>query len=347
MAVGRWATVLIVSMQACVLWGQDPVAIQRPADTGGMPPSGGYKPPALSLSELMQSDSALQEALMAFARTKDRNAFGKAILDAAQSGNVGAELTLGEQYIPEQCPGKPNQDVPNCGERGQTSARTYPKNPLGIDASYEEASRWLEKASAHGSGEASEVLAQLITRMQQNGHTTNYSAADSAHFHAVARSQGFDAAAIRVECFKLIPGQKGITVAPLPSSLAEDPANAFSEQELSNLRRSGIAGVLQLTSGSGPGSGDSVLLQRPEPPIAHVRVILDHAPKGQTLLPIPARRDVIYVQRGDEFLVFPSSGENLPRFILIEGESYDPSQAGISVQGLDGGYSGGGCGIFP
>jgi hypothetical protein len=311
-----------------------------------MPPSGGYKPPALSLSELMESDSVLQEALMAFVRTGDRNAYRKAIMDAAQSGDVGAELMLGEQYIPEECAGKPNQDVPNCGQSGETSARTGRKNPLGVDASYEEASRWLEKASAHGSGEASEVLAQLITRMQENGHTTNYSATDSAHFHAVARSQGLDAAAIRVECFKLIPGQKGVTVAPLPSSLAEDPSNSFSEQELSSLRRSGIAGVLQFNSGIEPGSGDSVLLKRPEPPIAHVRVILDHAPKGKTLLPIPARRDVIYVQRGDDFLAFPSSGANLPRFILVETESYDASQVGISIQGVGGGYSGGGCGSF-
>jgi len=68
----------------------------------------------------------------------------------------------------------------------------FRRNPLGVEAFYEEAVHWLQKASAQGSGEASEVLAQLITRMQANGHGTSYTVADSDRFHALARSQGFD-----------------------------------------------------------------------------------------------------------------------------------------------------------
>jgi TPR repeat protein len=68
----------------------------------------------------------------------------------------------------------------------------FRRNPLGVEAFYEEAVHWLQKASAQGSGEASEVLAQLLTRMQANGHGTTYTAADSDRFHALAYSQGFD-----------------------------------------------------------------------------------------------------------------------------------------------------------
>ena len=63
--------------------------------------------------------------------------------------------------------------------------------------------------------------------------------------------------------------------------------------------------------------GDSVLLMRPEGPVARVRIILDHDPGYEVLLPLPARRDVVYVQQGDRFLAFPGEGANLPRFISL------------------------------
>ena len=240
-----------------------------------------------------------------------------------------------------------NQDVPHCGKSGnEPPPVVFRHNPLGIEASYEDAARWLQKASAQGSGEASEVLAQLITRMLANGHSTSYTAADSDRFHALARSQGFDVESISATCYKLAPGGNGIKVGRIDGLiLGEPPSKPFTDQELAELAKAGISG--SLLYGGGTGNGDSVLLMRPQGPIAHVRIILDHDPGYEVLLPIPAHRDVIYVQRGDTFLAFPSSGPNLPRFISIQPLGTPPTQISVFTQTMDGAGTGGFCTRFP
>jgi hypothetical protein len=341
------ALLSVALASSCLLGAQQQVAVQRGMERSDMPSSGGYKPPALSLMQLLESDHLLGDALMSFARSGDSKSYRDTVTAAAQAGNIGAELTLAEQYIPEQCTFEPDQDVPHCGKSGNEPPRVvFRTNPLGIEASYEEAVHWLEKASAQGSGEASEVLAQLITRMQANGHGTSYTVADSAHFHALARSQGFDVEPIRATCYKLVPGGSGIRLGRLPGLVVgEPPSKPFTDEELAKLDQAGISG--SLLYGGGSGNGDSVLLMRPEGPAAHVRIILDHDPGYEVLLPIPAHRDVIYVQRGDSFLAFPSGGENLPRFISIQPRATPVSQISISTQTMDGAHAGGYCTSFP
>lgn len=222
---------------------------------------------------------------------------------------------------------------------------SFRSNPLGVGASYEEASSWLERASEHGSGEASEVLAQLITRMHANGHVTHYSAADSTRLHALARSQGFDVEAISVTCYKLAPGRSGITLGRRPEPFnGEKPKEPFTSDEIKAMGDAGIKGTL--VWGGGSGNGDSVLLTRPEEPSANVRVLLDHDPGTEVLLPIPAHRDVIYVQHGNEFLGFPSGGKVLPRFINLTPQSEDMRQVSVFTELMDGGHSGGYCASF-
>jgi hypothetical protein len=326
---------------------QQPVATQRGTDPNGNPSSGSYKPPALSLAQLLESDHVPNEAMMAFMRTGDKEAFRNTITGAAQAGDIGAELLLAEQYIPEQCTFEPDQDVPHCGKSGNEPPHVvFRSNPLGVEASYEEAVRWLQKASVQGSGVASEVLAQLITRMQANGHATSFTAADSDHFHAIARSQGFDVESISATCYKLTPGGDGIMLGRIPGLVVgEPPSKPFTDQELTDLNNAGISG--SLLYGGGSGNGDSVLLMRPQGAVAHVRIILDHDPGYEVLLPIPAHRDVIYVQRGDKFLAFPSNGPNLPRFISIQPLGIPTTQISVFTQTMDGGHSGGFCTRFP
>jgi hypothetical protein len=308
---------------------------------------GGYKPPALSLTQLLESDRVPNEAMMTFARTGDSAAFRNTIMQAAQADDLGAELLLAEQYIPEQCTSEPNQDVPRCGKSGNEPPHVvFRKNPLGIEASYAEAARWLQKASAQGSGEASEVLAQLITRMLANGHDTSYTAADSDRFHALARTQGFDVESVSATCYKLVPGGSGIKLGRIDGLILGDPpSKPFTDQELAELDKAGISG--SLLYGGGMNNGDSVLLMRPQGAIAHVRIILDHDPGYEVLLPMPAHRDVIYVQRGDTFLAFPSSGPNLPRFVSIQPLGKPATQISVFTQTMDGAGTGGFCTRFP
>ena len=326
---------------------QQPVAVQRGTEQSGMPSSGGYKPPALSLVQLLQTDRAMNEALMSFIRTGDKGAFKTAVFTAAKGGNLAAELFVAEQYIPEQCTFEPNQDVPHCGKTGNEPPKvSFRNNPLGIEASYEEASMWLEKASAQGSGEASEVLAQLITRMQGNGHGTSYTSADSARLHALARSQGFDVEPLSVSCYKLVPGPGGITVGRLPNATkGQQPNQPFTPEELGMLSRAGISGSLVFAGETG--GGDSVLLSRPEGPPVRVRIILDHDPGSEVLLPMPAHRDVIYVQRGEAFLAFPSGGRVLPRFINLEPQTQASPEVSVFAELISGAHSGGFCAQFP
>ena len=337
----------ITSAMVSAAVGQQPVPVQKVVQQNGMPSAGGYQAPSTSLMRLLESDRAMNDALMTYARTGGKSAYRASVLKAAQEGNLAAELVLAEQYIPEQCTFEPNQDVPNCGKTGNEPPHVvFRTNPLDIQASYEDASKWLEKASAQGSGEASEVLAQLITRMEANGHHTSYTAADASHFHALARSQGFDVEAISVTCYRLRPGGSEITVGRLPGLIVgNEPSEPFTSAELKALSASGISG--SLLYGGGSGGGDSILLSRPEGPTVNVRIILDHDPGSEVLLPMPAHHDEIYVQRGAQFLGFPNGGKVLPRFIKLEPQSADTPQVSVSTQTMDGAHSGGFCTRFP
>jgi hypothetical protein len=327
---------------------QQPLAAQKAAQQNGASSTGGYEPPPLSLVRLLENDTAMNQALMTFARTGDSGAYRAVVFKAAQEGNLAAELLLGMQYLPEQCgPKEPNQDMPHCGKNGDGSSHViFRENPLGIEASYEEAARWLEKASAQGSGEASEVLAQLITRMQANGHHTPYTAADSTRLHALARSQDFDVERLLVTCYKLVPGSGGITLRGLPNSAdGGPPEEAFTPEELRILNKAGISG--SLIYGGGAGFGESAPIAEPEGPAVRVRIILDHNPGSKVLLPTPSHHDEMYVQRGDKFLSFPSGGKVLPRSIHLEPQTQDTPQVSVFTQTMDGGELGGSCTVFP
>jgi hypothetical protein len=313
----------------------------------GMPTSGGYQPPALSLDSLILTDKDLQAAMTNFYATGDSDAFRKAIEVQAATGSIGAELLLAEQYIPEQCTFQPDQDVPHCGAHGEEAPKViFRANPLGLSASYVEAARWLEHASQRGSGEASEILAQLITRMLSNGHVTTYTAADSMRLHALARSQGFDVEPLTVTCYQLSPAQgDGLSVTALPHIPNQPPLAGLSQAQLINLRTFGVHGTLTFQGSSG--AGDSTLLSRPQGPPVSVAVILDHDPGKEIHLPIPAHHDAIYIQRGDAFLPLPSGVPTLNRILSVMPQrNPDYRQVTIFTQRMDGSMSGGSCARF-
>lgn len=86
---------------------------------------------------------------------------------------------------------------------------------------------------------------------------------------------------------------------------------------------------------------------RPEGPAAHIRIILDHDPGSEVLLPMPAQHDVIYVQRGEDFLAFPGTGKILSRFVSLESLKGPNPQISVYAQSISGGHSGGFCTRFP
>lgn len=80
--------------------------------------------------------------------------------------------------------------------------------------------------------------------------------------------------------------------------------------------------------------------------MVHVSVILDHDPGHEVYLPMPAHHDVIYLQRGDRFLMLPSGTATLPRFISLTPQRPDMQQVSIYVQQMSGASSGTVCAQF-
>jgi hypothetical protein len=85
---------LSIGLFAALLPAQQPVASQRNAESNGMPSSGGYRPPDLSLSQLLEADRRMNEALTTFMRTGDTSAYKAAVLGASEAQNLAAELLL-------------------------------------------------------------------------------------------------------------------------------------------------------------------------------------------------------------------------------------------------------------
>jgi hypothetical protein len=341
-----------ITLVAALLFCAVTSSAQEEQSTPTAPTSGGYMPPALSLESLVATDKAISDAVTGYGRYGDTPSFRAAIQSAAASGDVGAQLFLGEQYIPEQCPMDPDHDVPGCSPNGKHNPKViFRANLLDLPASYEDAIQWLARASAQGSGEASEILAQLITRMLSNSYPTSYTQADSAVLHALARSQGFDVEPLSVSCYQLTPAASERTedltfVVPprRPLKAEAAPLEPFTNQELQIMQAAGATGTLHFEAET---SGDeSSLLSRPAGPSAHIRVILDHDPGQEIHLPIPAHHDVIYLQRGDRFFSLPADLPTLPRFISIMPQHAETKQVSVFVQQVSGDYSGTLCARF-
>jgi hypothetical protein len=318
-----------------------------------LPTSAGYKAPGPSLKTLFESDEKLKNAIMKYAATGNAEAYRKFIETEASAGNVGAELLLGSMYIPEQCTFQPNRDAPHCGEDGNEKPNfSFRANSLGIPPSYEEAAHWLDRASAQGSGEASERLAQLITRMLANRHDTTYTIADSTRLHALARTQGYDAEPLTVTCYRLTKSRESnlkVLNEPDPQNRAQPlygkwPPNLSSSQ-LSALKAAGTQGTLTWAGGSGVGNGDS-LGERAEGPQTNVAMIIDHSPSHEIHLPLPARHDAIYVQRGDDFVLLPPGTPTLPRIISVMPNPAETGRVSIYAQNADATFSGGCSSVF-
>jgi len=341
-------TTLLAALFLCALpcsaQTDPPVSAAAPSP----PAAGSYQPPTLSLESLATSDKAVSDAVAAYAQSGDSATFRATIQSAAVRGNAGAQLFLATQYIPEQCDFDPDRDVPNCRPNSKRQPKVLiPTNPLDLAPSYEEASQWLEQASAKGSGEASELLAQLITRMLSNGHPTPYTAADSTRLHALARTQGFDVEPISVSCYQLTPSGGALTLAGAQRrrlTAGAPPLQPFSTQELQSLQAAGAHGTLQFAGSMT--STESALLSRPAGPPVYIRIILDHNPEKEIHLHLPAHHDVIFLQQGDTFVTLPPNAPILPRALSVSPQTEDDQQVSIFIQQMSGSYTGASCAHF-
>jgi hypothetical protein len=293
-----------------------------------------YIPPP-TLEQMMVDDPTFGGANL-WRLAADPPNFRAIVEQQAASGKLVAQMLLGETYIPPECTFLPFKIAP--GDCPQD-----PKQPnlLGLTPSFDLAIHWLTLASEQGNGEASEILAQVIERAIRSSNASHYQMAEVARYHAFARSQGFDLQDDEISCYSLDPSGPAdrLIMAAAPAEYQLTP------QELDSLHAAGASGTLRW-GGDNIRPGWTNLLQHPEGPRVHTRVILGAPASHELLVPMGNRVDVTYLQQGDRIVTIPSTYPALRRVLSIRPPTADEPAAAL-LQGVDGQFGGCATRTFP
>lgn len=308
------------------------------------PSSGSYKPPKFS-SNAEGDDPGIQKAF-AHLYTGDKSGFQAELRNQAESGDPFAQLMLGEQYIPKEmyAPMSPAEAFSNHGQLQPKIVPALDTSPMAklFPPSYTEALKWLTLASAQGSGEASELIAQIITRMLDSHTPTLLTTADAAHYRSLAVQQGYDLENSSVSCFQLIHGAQSLTCKDVLKSCP-------TADEMQQLRTAGLSGTLEPQGGANGGL-NSISLHPAGPP-ARALIILDRSITTEQRLPLPRHTSVMYVQQAHGWLTLPQTGSSLDRDIVLTPGENPNNAVMVYVQNIDGSHSGAYCihsiGPFP
>lgn len=205
---------------------------------------------------------------------------------------------------------------------------THP-NALTQTPDPKEAMKWLSMASAQGSGEASAEIAELY---EQGLGLPKYSS-EANKWWELAAQHGWDQQELDLRCFTRINGPEPLTCEPL-----RDGSGCPAEAEMQTLREAGVTGVIRPTGGGG---GRFRL-----GPKARALVVLDHPIASEVRLKQPRHTSVIYVQRGDKWLLLPNSAAVMDRPIVLFPQSDMPQHTLAGVKDVDGSMSAGGCALW-
>jgi hypothetical protein len=293
-----------------------------------------YAPPP-TMERLMQDDSTFNGQNL-WVLAADPVSWRATLEKQAASGKLVAQILLGEAYIPPECTFLPFKTAPADCPEDPTN------NLLGLTRSFDTAIHWLTLASEQGSGEASEILAEVIERTIKSPTPTRYQMTDVAHYHALARSQGFDIQDVEISCYSLDPnGPAGRLI------MADAPVEyQFTPRELDSLHAAGASGTLRWGSTNGIQSGTTVLLRHPEGPKIHTKVILGHPTSHEVFAPLGDRVDVVYLQQRDQIVTIPPTYPALRRVLSIRPPTADEPAAAL-LQGIDGRFGGCATQTFP
>lgn len=337
--------VLLLLSMSLALQAQSPEP--QPAFTYPTPPSPGhYKAPPLSLAATYD-DPAIQK-LSTHLYTGDVSGFQSELKKLAESGNPSAQLMLGEWYVPRETYARlsPAGDS-NHGHPPQP--KIVPATDTSLIAklfppSYSQALKWLTLASAQGSGEASEIIAQIITRILDEHKPSTFTLVDAVRYRNLAVQQGYDLENVTVRCLGLTHNTQKLTC-----SDANLPGACPTPDEMHDLRATGLTGALE-PEGGASGSLSTISMHPTDPP-ARALIILDHNIDTEQRLPLPRHASAIYVQQANGWLTLPKGGPVLDRDIVLTPGNDALNAVMAYVQDIDGSYSGGSCvhsiGPFP
>ena len=291
---------------------------------------GGYRPPP-TLERSLIEDPAFSDAMTKFYASGDQAGFRAFIEKQAAGGNLLAEIFLGAAYIPPECTFLPFKNAPaDCPNDPPAG------NSLGLTRSFEEATHWLKLASGQGSGEASEILAQVMERAVRSSASTKYQMTDVAHYHAIARAQGYDLQDVEYSCYSLDEGRPAdrLTMANTPTSAKF----LLPPQELDALHAEGASGTLSWRTTAD--QSVTVILRHPEGPKVHIRVILAHAVSREIAIPLPNRVDATFLQIENRIVTVPSSYPKIARVMVLQ-QSTKGDAGRAAFQSIDGTFANG------
>lgn len=190
---------------------------------------------------------------------------------------------------------------------------------------YREAMKWFKRASSQGSGEGSAAVAELY----EQGFGVPKSSAEAKSWWELAAKQGYDQQELNVQCFTRTPNTEKLACEPRSNG-----SGCPTEAEMGALRAFGLTGILRPTGGGG-----RIRLG----PKARAIIVMDHRITSEERLKQPRHTNIIYVQRGNHWVLLPANAPSLNRPIVLSPQSDAPQFTLAGVQDVDGSISAGGC----
>ena len=217
------------------------------------------------------------------------------------------------------------------GDKGDVRAQLFlghayaNQNSLVKHPDYQEALKWFRRASSQGSGEGSAGIAELY----EQGHGAPKSSTEAKVWWDLAAKQGYDQQELNLHCFVRKPHAGRLACEP-----ASDGSGCPTPPEMAALQASGVTGTLR------PGGGG---VRHRLGPKASALIILDHRITSEVHLKQPRHANVIYVQQGTRWLLFPENAPLLDRPITLSPQPDAPQFTLAGVQDVDASVTSSGC----
>ena len=196
-------------------------------------------------------------------------------------------------------------------------------------------------ASEKGSGEASELIAEMVEQ-QQISETV---AKGNAEFwRNKARQQGWKQQRLSTYCFDWTHGPEPLHCEKLPISVGsanmppENQPQCPTDTEMESLRTLGMTGMIRQNGG---------ITNLVPGPYARALLILDRAVSSEADLKEPDAASVIYIQTPqDRWRMIPRDTPLLDRFLILTSDADNMGRVMMRAQAVGGSSTGGACSRF-
>lgn len=210
------------------------------------------------------------------------------------------------------------------------------KSALPIERQSQRALFYYGLASRQGSGEASELIAEMLEHQEALPPDRR----DAASWRALAVHQGWVQQELVISCLDWIHGPEQLHCEPMDTSADTNPPMANgcpSAADMKRLRAQGLTGSLRQDAAHG---------QKSDGLSAKAILIMDRPVLSEQDLKQPYAASVIYLQNANgRWQMIPANAPLLDRYIVLKSDGGGPGRTGVLAQNPDGSASGGACGL--